>query len=85
MGGAKFMGRDYGTSYTKGDMALGVFFLWVVGGIPISFVLSLIILPQPNFMIPILFYILGMVLLWIRYLRVENKNKEIKVEGLNNG
>ena len=74
MGGAKFMGRDYGTNYNPGDLALGIFFIWTIGGLMISFVLSVISLPKPNIIIPFSLYIFGLILLFIRYLRIEKKD-----------
>ena len=79
------MGRDYGTNYTKGDMALGCFLLWLVGGWVVSFVLAFILFPKPNFLFLILFYFVIGLLLLKRYLKIDKEeNKKWKKKNLNN-
>ena len=73
MGGAKFMGKDPGIVHTKELLALEVFAIWLIGGLPLSFLGSIIIFPEPNLSSPIIFYIIILVLLWIRYIRKEKR------------
>ncbi len=76
MGFAKFLGRDYGTTYTKGDRALGIFLFWLIGGLIISFAFSMIFLPEPNFEIPIIIYFVGLGFFIWRYLKIDRKSKK---------
>ena len=74
MGGAKFMGRDKGTPHSKELLAFELFWYWLIGGLFISPFLSILIFPEPNFVFPIFFYLIGVVLLFIRYIKVEKRS-----------
>ncbi len=69
MGGANFLGRDNGMPFSERQSAFDFFLLWLLIGIPISLLLPILILPKLNLMISILIYILGLVILFIRYLK----------------
>ena len=71
MGFARTLGRDYGTPRSKELLALECFFYWLVGGLILCFVLSALIFPKPNFIVPISVYIIGVVLLLIIYIKIE--------------
>ena len=73
MGGANFMGRDYGTPHSKELSALEHFWYWLIGGLPICFFLSILIFPTPNFTAPLLVYGVGVILLFGRYIKIEKK------------
>ena len=75
MGGAKFLGRDKGIPYSKELMALELFWYWFIGGFFLSAFLSILIFPEPNFIFPIFFYLIGSVLLFIRYIKIERRSK----------
>ena len=75
MGGAKFMGKDVGLPLSKELMALELFWYWLIGGLFLSAFLSILIFPEPNFVFPIFFYLIGVVLLFIRYIRMEWRSK----------
>ena len=74
MGGAKFMGRDYGTPLTKELSALEVVWYWFIGGLPLCFFVSILIFPTPNFIVPISVYSIGVVLLFVRYIKIEGRS-----------
>ena len=73
MGGAKFMGRDKGIPHSKELTALEYTWYWFIGGLPICFFLLALISPTPNFIISILVYIIGLILLFWRYLIIDKK------------
>lgn len=74
MGGAKWLGCDKGLPYSEQQSAFDFFLLWLLIGIPISLLLPMLIFPKLNFIISILIYILGIAFLFIRYLKIEDKN-----------
>ena len=76
MGGARFMGTDKGTTLTKGQNALGIFFVWLIGGLLICFFLSILIFPTPNLIVPTLAYIFGVIFLFKRYSKIEKRSKD---------
>ena len=78
MGMAKFLGRDPGTPRTEALGALELAWYWLVGGLPLCFFISIFLFPTPNFIAPISVYGVGISLLFLRYLRIEQKD-------LNNG
>ena len=78
MGGAKFLGRDYGMTLTDVESALGFFVFWLVGGLIISFVITFIFFPEPNITFPVLFYFGVGIFLLGRYLRIDKKDEGIK-------
>ena len=73
MGFAKVLGRDYGTPQSKQLMALEGFWYWLIGGLPLLFFLSILIFPEPNFVVPIVAYIIGSIGLFAGYLRTERE------------
>lgn len=75
MGGAKFMGRDCGLPQSKELDALLLFFIWLIGGLFICFLLSILIFPTPNFIVPISVYVFGVIFLWIRYVKAEKRSE----------
>ena len=72
MGGARYMRGDLGTIYTKKEMALGFFFLWVFGGLVFCVTTAMIFLSKPTFSIPFIFYFLGIIILFKRYLNTKD-------------
>ncbi len=66
----------------KIEIAFECFFYWMTGGIILSFALAIILLPKPNFLIPIGFYLFVNLLLFSRYLYLDFKDdkKEEKNE-----
>ena len=76
MGFSKVLGRDYGTPQTKQLMALELFWYWLIGGLLICFFLSILIFPTPNFIVPIVVYVVGVIFLFVNYLRAEMKGGE---------
>ena len=76
MGFAKTLGRDYGTNYTKGDRALQNLSLRFMGGLIICGVLYMILFKEPNFLFPIIAYIVGIILLTWRYIKIEHRRKK---------
>ncbi len=78
MGGARFMGRDEGTTYTKGEKALEHLIFWIFGGGVASFGLFFIVFPNQRFLFPILFYVFWIVIFSIRCLRIDKR--EVKNE-----
>lgn len=73
VGGSVFMGRDRGYPKCKTDIAFEHSFYWSVSGLIISFALAIIILPKPNFLIPIIFYVLVLLSLFCRYIYFDIK------------
>ena len=76
MGGAKFLGGAVSTPRGKTERAFEHLFYWMAGGLIISFGLALLILPKPNFLIPIGFYFFITFLLFCRYLYIDTKDKD---------
>ena len=76
MGGAKFMGRDAGTPHSKELSAFELCWYWFIGGLPICFFLSIFIFPTPNFIAPISVYSVGVILLFRRYIKIENGKRK---------
>ena len=75
MGGAKYLGRDPGIPRTKGIEALEIVWYWLIGGLPILFFLSILVFPEPNFIVPILVYLFGVIFLVVNYIRIEMKDE----------
>ena len=76
MGGARFMGKDPGITWTPELSALSIFFYWLIGGLLICFFLAMLILPKPNLVIPISSYLIIAFVLGVRYFRIELKGTE---------
>lgn len=74
MGGANFLGRDRGMPYSESQTSFECFCYWTGLGLIISFVISIIAFPKPNFIIPFSVYFVGAILLFIRYLKIEKRN-----------
>jgi len=76
MGGANFMGRDVrGIKQSKGQRAFDLFMYWLLGGGVICFGVASLIFKEFN-AVPIVVYIIGVIFLWIRYVKKE-KGSEI--------
>lgn len=78
MGGAKFMGQNIISPKSKVDRALEGWFYWVAGGWIMSFAVAVVILPKPNFLLPIVFYFLVNALLFCNYLYSDYKEGKEK-------
>ncbi len=76
MGGAKFLGKDVGIPHSAESFAFECFFYWLIGGLLICFFFALIIFSKPNYIIPILVYIFGLVFLFRRYLKIEQGGRK---------
>ena len=57
MGGGKFLGNEKEPQKDGKQMAFEMFCYWVWGGLILSFGFAIIVLPKPNFLIPILIYL----------------------------
>ncbi len=76
MGGSKFMGRDSGVPHTEESMAFECFFYWLLVGWLLCFGLSMLFISPPDFIIPFIVYLFGIVFLLDRYLKIEKGNKK---------
>lgn len=76
MGGAKFLGRDGGIPRSAELFAFECLWYWLVGGLLICFFFSIIIFSKPNYLIPILVYIIGLLYLFRRYMKIELGDKK---------
>jgi len=71
MGGANFMGRDSRSlKQTDGQKAFDIFVYWLLGGGVICFGVASLIFKEIN-PVPIVIYIIGVIGLWIRYVKAE--------------
>lgn len=81
MGGMRFMRNDPGTPRTKEFTAFELTIFWFIGGLPICFLISIIIFQSLSLSIPFWSYIIIEILLVKRYFRLDKqalKNEEKK-------
>ena len=75
MGFAKFLGRDKGISWTPKLRAFQNLFYWTLTGWVLCFGLSMLFIQPPNFIIPILAYLIITSLLYWNYHKSKDEKK----------
>ena len=78
MGFARTLGNDCGIPQSEEQTAFNIFMYWLVGGLVLSLGLQMLIFPSVSFLFSILFYLFGVVFLFIRYLKIENRGEKCK-------
>lgn len=77
MGGANFLGGfNKSIPYTKELLAFEGFLYWTLTGGVLCFGLSMLFIKPPNFILPSIVYVIGIIFLWIRYVKTAKKKNE---------
>jgi len=81
MGGARYLGMDCGVPQSKEQDAFNLFIYWLLCGGVFTFGMFMLFFPIPNFTIPSVVYVLGLIFFWRRYFKLEMNDGRKKCVG----
>jgi len=74
MGGANFLGGfNKSIPLTKEQLSFDVFMYWTLTGWVLCFGLSMLFIHPPNFMLPSIVYVIGIIFFWIIFVKTARK------------